>query len=91
MGRVSDGGGSTPSIIKTRQCSTVPSHARVGHVHPFGRTRLGGGREARSSSAGRRQALRACRVIEADDWCNRCGCPGVGDTVVRRSAHEPFG
>jgi transposase len=34
----------------------------------------------------------ACRVVEPDQWCRRCGCEGVPrDTVVRRLAHEPLG
>ena len=34
----------------------------------------------------------ACRVVDDDDWCRRCGCQGVPrGTVVRRLAHEPFG
>lgn len=34
----------------------------------------------------------ACRVVEPDRWCRRCGCEGVPrDTVTRRLAHEPFG
>jgi len=34
----------------------------------------------------------ACRVVEPDQWCRRCGCEGVArDTVVRRLAHEPLG
>jgi transposase len=38
------------------------------------------------------RALLACRVVELDDWCRRCGCHGAArDTVVRRLAHEPFG
>ena len=38
------------------------------------------------------RAVLACRVVEPDDWCRRCGCQGVPqDTVVRRLAHEPFG
>ena len=38
------------------------------------------------------RAVLACRVVEADDWCHRCGCQGVPrGTVVRRLAHEPFG
>ncbi len=38
------------------------------------------------------RAVLACRVVEPDDWCRRCGCQGrVRDTVVRRLAHEPFG
>jgi len=34
----------------------------------------------------------ACRVVEPDPWCRRCGCYGVvRDSVVRRLAHEPWG
>lgn len=34
----------------------------------------------------------ACRVVEADQWCHRCGCRGAAhDTVQRQLAHEPFG
>jgi hypothetical protein len=38
------------------------------------------------------RAVLACRVVEPDQWCRRCGCHGTArDTVVRRLAHEPFG
>ena len=38
------------------------------------------------------RAVLACRVVEPDDWCKRCGCQGVArDTVTRELAHEPFG
>ena len=38
------------------------------------------------------RAVIACRVVELDQWCRRCGCEGVPrDTVVRRLAHEPLG
>ena len=38
------------------------------------------------------RAVLACRVMEPDEWCHRCGCPGTPrDTVVRRLAHEPLG
>lgn len=38
------------------------------------------------------RAVVACRVVDPDDWCRRCGCQGrPRDTVVRRLAHEPFG
>ena len=38
------------------------------------------------------RAVLACRVVEPDQWCRRCGCEGVArDTVVRRLAHEPLG
>ncbi|WP_282860512.1 ISL3 family transposase [Pseudoclavibacter helvolus] len=33
-----------------------------------------------------------CRVVEADDWCHRCGSQGrLRDSVTRRLAHEPSG
>ncbi|WP_345207477.1 ISL3 family transposase [Fodinibacter luteus] len=38
------------------------------------------------------RAVLACRVVEPDDWCHRCGEQGFArDTVVRALAHEPFG
>jgi transposase len=38
------------------------------------------------------RAVLACRVVEPDQWCRRCGCEGTPrDTVVRRLAHEPLG
>jgi transposase len=38
------------------------------------------------------RAVLACRVVEPDDWCRRCGAQGVPrDTVTRELAHEPFG
>jgi transposase len=38
------------------------------------------------------RAVLACRVVEADRWCRRCGCEGAArDSVVRELAHEPFG
>ncbi len=38
------------------------------------------------------RAVLACRVVEPDDWCRRCGCQGVlRDTVTRKLTHEPFG
>ena len=37
-------------------------------------------------------AVLACRVVETDQWCRRCGCEGVPrGTTIRRLAHEPFG
>ena len=37
-------------------------------------------------------AVPACRVVEPDRWCRRCGCEGTArGTVVRRLAHEPLG
>ncbi len=38
------------------------------------------------------RSVLACRVVELDDWCRRCGCQGVPrDTVTRRLVHVPFG
>ncbi|SDB87331.1 Transposase [Raineyella antarctica] len=38
------------------------------------------------------RAVLACRVVDPDDWCHRCGAQGKPrDTVVRQLAHEPFG
>lgn len=38
------------------------------------------------------RAVLACRVVEPDNWCHKCGCQGVArDTVTRRLGHEPFG
>jgi transposase len=38
------------------------------------------------------RAVLACRVVEPDRWCRRCGCEGAPrDSVVRRLAHEPLG
>jgi transposase len=39
-----------------------------------------------------KRAVLACRVVEDDQWCRRCGCEGSPrDSVTRRLAHEPFG
>ena len=39
-----------------------------------------------------KRAVLACRVIEDDRWCRRCGCEGSPrDSVTRQLAHEPFG
>ena len=38
------------------------------------------------------RAVLACRVVEPDQWCRRCGCEGVPrDTGTRELAHEPLG
>jgi len=38
------------------------------------------------------RAVLACRVVEPDRWCQRCGCEGSPrDSVTRVLAHEPFG
>ena len=38
------------------------------------------------------RAVLACRIVDEDRWCRRCGEQGqVRDTVTRQLAHEPFG
>ena len=38
------------------------------------------------------RAVLACRVLEPDQWCRRCGCEGAArDTITRELAHEPLG
>lgn len=38
------------------------------------------------------RAVLACRVVDADQWCRRCGCDGMPrDMVTRRLAREPLG
>ena len=38
------------------------------------------------------RAVLACRVVEPDQWCRRCGGEGSPrDSVVRPLAHEPLG
>ncbi len=38
------------------------------------------------------RAVLACRVVDGDQWCRRCGCEGAArDSVTRRLAHEPLG
>jgi transposase len=38
------------------------------------------------------RAVLACRLVDPDPWCRRCGCEGAArDTVTRRLAHEPLG
>jgi transposase len=39
-----------------------------------------------------KRAVLACRVVDDDRWCRRCGCEGSPrDSVTRHLAHEPFG
>jgi transposase len=50
------------------------------------------GLEATGQRLERDRALLACRVVEEDRWCRRCGEQGSPrDTITRRLAHEPFG
>jgi len=40
----------------------------------------------------RDRAVLACRLVDPDPWCRRCGCQGAArDTLLRRLAHEPLG
>ena len=50
------------------------------------------GLEATGQRIEPRRAVLACRVVESDDWCRRCGAPGSPrGTVIRRLGHEPLG
>ena len=50
------------------------------------------GLEVTGQRLGPDRAVLACRVVEPDQWCRRCGCEGVPrDSVTRRLAHEPLG
>ena len=50
------------------------------------------GLQAVGQRLGPDRAVLACRVLEPDEWCRRCGCEGSPrDTVLRRLAHEPLG
>lgn len=38
------------------------------------------------------RAVRVCQVVEADDWCRRCGCQeSPRDSATREFSHESFG
>ena len=38
------------------------------------------------------RAVLACRVVDPDQWCRRCGCEGAPrDSVTRQLAHEALG
>jgi transposase len=50
------------------------------------------GLEVTGQRLGPDRAVLACRVVEPDQWCRRCGCEGTPrDTVTRQLAHEPLG
>ncbi len=69
------------------------SHATFARPDLTTFTRLGElGLEVVGQHVERHRALLACRVVEDDAWCRRCGCEGIPrGTVTRRLAHEPFG
>ena len=79
----------TPPIRKTSTCLTLPS--RCPDLTTFCRLdELG--LEVTGQRLEPDRAVLACRVVEPDQWCRRCGCEGVPrDTVTRRLAHEPLG
>lgn len=79
----------TPSIWKTSTWLTLPS--RAPDLDTFaGVDGLGLVITGQRIEVGR--AVLACRVIEPDPWCRRCGGEGrVRDSVVRRLAHVPVG
>ena len=79
----------TLTIRKTSTCLTLPS--RPPDLTTF--TRLDElGLEVVGQQIEPKRAVLACRVVEPDQWCRRCGCEGTPrGTVVRRLAHEPFG
>jgi len=66
----------------TFACPDLTTFARVGEL----------GLEVVGQRLEPDRAVLACRVVEPDQWCRRCGCEGVPrDTVIRRLAHEPLG
>ena len=79
----------TLTIRETSTCLTLPS--RPPDLTTF--TRLDElGLEVVGQQIEPKRAVLACRVVEPDQWCRRCGCEGTPrGTVVRRLAHEPFG
>ena len=82
----------TPPSRKTSTCLTLP---RLAFARPDLTTfaRLDElGLEVTGQRLDPDRAVLACRVVEPDQWCRRCGCLGVArDTVTRRLAHEPLG
>ncbi len=77
----------TPAIRKTSTCPTFarPDLTTFTRLDDLGLVVVGQRLE-------RDRAVLACRVVELDRWCRRCGCEGMArDTVVRRLAHAPFG
>ena len=79
----------TPSTGKTSTCLTLlfvhPDLTTFCRLEKLGLVVTGQRLE-------RHRAVLACRVVDPDEWCRRCGCEGVPrDTVTRRLAHEPWG
>ncbi len=73
---------------ETTTCPTVPYHARSGDVLPLD----GLGLEVTGRRLEPDRAVLACRVVDDDQWCRRCGCEAC--TTWSRAgpaAHEPFG
>lgn len=72
---------------RPRRCLTLPSLALTTFA------RLDGlGLEVVGQRLEADRAVLACRVVDPDGWCRRCGCQGSPrDSVVRELAHEPLG
>ena len=83
-----DGGSYTDPPGRPRR---VPRYLRAPDLTTF--ARLDGlGLEVVGQRVEPGRAVLACRIVEPDQWCHRCGCEGAPrDTVVRRLAHEPLG
>src|SRR3954454_4681811 len=83
----------TPSIWKTSTCLTLPLLLRSPCPDLTMFCRLDElGLVVTGQHLEPDRAFLACRVLEPDQWCRRCGCRGIPrDSVVRQLAHEPFG
>lgn len=61
---------------------------RPDHLRPARGPRPSGSRQRLEPDG----AVLACRVVDPDQWCRRCGTEGPApDSVNRRLAHEPLG
>ena len=79
----------TPSIRKTSTCPTVlfatPDLTTFARLDTLGLQVTGQFLEPD-------RAVLACRIVDRDDRCGRCGGQGrPRDSTTRRMAHEPFG
>jgi len=63
-------------------CADLTTFCRLGEL----------GLEVTGQRLGTDRAVLACRIVDDDSWCRRCGEQGTPrDTVTRELAHEPFG
>ncbi len=89
MSRSSDDGGSYTPYLKdldvpeaTFACPDLTTFCRLDEL----------GLEVTGQRLRSDRAVLACRIVDEDRWCRRCGEQGqVRDTVTRQLAHEPFG